>query len=503
MAIGLVPRLVIGFMVAWLTFYLLVLPSDEEMEIHEYHDPGRDRLVKLYGTHRSPSPFAWSKPAVNPHDYDQVLARMKYWKGTDDLIQQPNPFDKYLTFTVDCGGFNNIRMGFEHNVIMAWLTRRTLVLPPPAGWYLIDWGPFARDVPQNQSGVTDYSEFFNITALHAAVPVISTHEFIAREKDRLHVPQEFHIQTEFDFDTRNHYHDWQITQNWHHAWGLLSNILYYPDIATVEQKAPPPASHVSNREKIEYSQAVKDQIVMYFPSCYHEKDKPEGDHYRWLGQVAAIAAYDDAEQAVSMKRMLRNHVRYPDIVFEVAARVVPRLGMFQYSAVHIRRNDLQYKGVFISAQETLDHIRPLLNKSETLYLSTDETEDGFFAAIEKEFPVYRWDDFLKPGGKGGEVLAGLQIPRKLIGITEQAICMMGRTFFGTRASTFSGYITRLRGYVNAPDTNIYFHNTQYSGDPEKDKGLQPPVGGQEYMTEDNSMWLLKPEPAGPPFPPKQ
>ena len=42
-----------------------------------------------------------------------------------------------------------------------------------------------------------------------------------------------------------------------------------------------------------------------------------------------------------MKRMLRNHVRYPDIVFEVAARVVSRLGMFSYSSMHIRRNDLQ------------------------------------------------------------------------------------------------------------------------------------------------------------------
>ena len=53
-----------------------------------------------------------------------------------------------------------------------------------------------------QSGVTDYSEFFNITALKAAVPVISTAEFIEREKDRLNIPIEFQTADPFDFDKR-------------------------------------------------------------------------------------------------------------------------------------------------------------------------------------------------------------------------------------------------------------------------------------------------------------
>ena len=42
-------------------------------------------------------------------------------------------------------------------------------------------------------------------------------------------------------------------------------------------------------------------------------------------------------------------------------------------------------------------------------------------------------------------LTGLKVPRKLVGCIEQAICAMGRAFFGTKESTFSSYIVRLRG----------------------------------------------------------
>ena len=82
-------------------------------------------------------------------------------------------------------------------------------------------------------------------------------------------------------------------------------------------------------------------------------------------------------------------------VFEGAARIVgsTRLGAFTYSALHIRRNELQYKSSWLAAEGTLANTRALMDVGETIYIATDEVKPDFFKAIEKEFRVVRWSDF--------------------------------------------------------------------------------------------------------------
>ena len=139
----------------------------------------------------------------------------------------------------------------------------------------------------------------------------------------------------------------------------------------------------------------------------------------------------------------------------------------------------RYKTSFSSAQTTLDHIAPLLLPLETLYIATDESDPRFFAAIEKKHRVFRWKDF------AAETEG---INPKLVGLTEQAVCACGRVFVGTRDSTFSSYIVRLRGYVGAPDTGTYVHTDVYTGDMTANAQINAHLDGSRYKMEWSEMW---------------
>merc|ERR1740123_2203820 len=74
---------------------------------------------------------------------------------------------------------------------MAYLMNRTLVLPPPTGWYLLDWGPRNRMKSADESGLSDYPDYFDGDSLAMAVPFISTAEFLEREGQNFGVEEKF------------------------------------------------------------------------------------------------------------------------------------------------------------------------------------------------------------------------------------------------------------------------------------------------------------------------
>lgn len=277
-----------------------------------------------------------------------LQSKLYYWKldplANSGLMRQPSAAgDKYVLFLTDCGGFNNIRMAFEYFVIMAWVTRRTLVLPPPAGWYLIDFGPFARMAPDaSEARATDYREFFDMEHIAAAVPVISTEEFRRREGARLGLPR---AAMEADFEEHGGREAWkhwlksEADPAWRKSlpWSPLAKVLFFPSIAAVEAQFPEgvPKEFTHHREVVELTPELYSAPALSFPSC------KDNEAFRYLVQVNSIAAFADEALSRSYKRMLRDNVHYRALVFDVAARVIQFLGPFNYAAFHIRRNDLQ------------------------------------------------------------------------------------------------------------------------------------------------------------------
>ena len=317
----------------------------------------------------------------------------------------------------------------------------------------------------------------------------------SEENSKINIPSKFVMSNVDDKFSNNLINEWKSHLNniadkgkYDMAWGPLGYILYWPSISEVQStRGDPPTMFRSNRKNIEYTDREKSLKWIHFPSC--TKGDPGTSHdYRYLGQVATFIWFAQREQDKELKRVLRDHVHMSNEIFELASHVISSLGMFEYAAMHIRRNELQYKQSFISASETLTHVRPLLKPNETIYIATDETDPDFFKVIEKEFHVLKWNDFFVNKESKYYIGDKISIPRKWEGCVEMVICGAARIFFGTDTSTFTSYITRLRGYFNAPDRNTYHHNEQWTGDPRTDGKRHRNLWGQTYMDEFPDMW---------------
>jgi hypothetical protein len=529
---------------------------------------------------------------------------------------------KYVLFRRDCGGFNNIRMGFEVFASTAWLTGRTLVLPPPEGWYLIDNGPTKGAMKKREgsrSTVSDEGTFFDLDALRAAVPTITAKRFYEIEHERLQLDSKFKglLETPSQWskatpDKQGDY--WGKDNQWadyvdkHLAkkstppnqvqgngvalgWGSGSHPLLWPSKDVVEhalKDASYQGGQMRSSGRVEYTKEQMAATVLSFPSCTGGDSGNDPD-WRYLAQVGnwlrfarqemasdpkslQRGAMKSAATAADFHRFLRDHVRLRDEVFDTAARIVSAvpLGSFTYSALHIRRNDLQYKSSWLAAEGTLKNIRALMKPDETIYIATDETQPDFFSVIENEFTVFKWSDFYielkeevvqayidareasheagsdinavgemthddiddvhlsilkrkwlptrllsiaKNGGmialakelgrlegkyiaSGGTTskteFAGILIRRKHIGLAEEAVCMMARRFVGTPASTFTAYIRRIRGYVNAPDTLNWDHTKHYTKEDLKRAEENPhariKIGFGDIFHDDSTLW---------------
>jgi hypothetical protein len=107
---------------------------------------------------------------------------MVYWSDLPEDAAYTSPFydpqaeERYLTFEPDGGGWNNIRMAAETAVVFALTTGRTLVLPPPAEFYLLNQNGRA------QQDASSLGTYFDLRKIEELMDIISMPEFLSRLK---------------------------------------------------------------------------------------------------------------------------------------------------------------------------------------------------------------------------------------------------------------------------------------------------------------------------------
>lgn len=190
-----------------------------------------------------------------------------------------------------------------------------------------------------------------------------------------------------------------------------------------------------------YDEEMQDATLVHFPS---------GRQGRPFMQYYSFIFFEDPKHAIWSHRLVRDHLRYHDLIMCAAARVMIALRMKMadtgdesriYHSLHLRRKrgsfDDQYSDGVVSDEELLKALSDVKANS-TLFISTDEQRDNsIFTKLKQKYHIFFLDDFQ-------DLYQGLN--PNYLGMIEQIVASKANTFFGTYFSTFSSYIVRMRGY---------------------------------------------------------
>ena len=206
--------------------------------------------------------------------------------------------------------------------------------------------------------------------------------------------------------------------------------------------------NLAGREELcVYNQTMQSERVVHF-ACYHKLK------LRLLVHFYAFLFMEDWKEDLWMKRFMRDHMRYNDEIQCAAARVVQAMRKIarerdptgnpdgNFDSFHIRRGDFQFKTTRIEAEEIYKNSRDQLKPNTTIFIATDERNKKFFDPLRKNYDIWFLDDFKD----------SLQnVNSNYFGMIDQLVASRGETFFGCWFSTFTGFITRIRGYRSVKD----------------------------------------------------
>ena len=384
---------------------------------------------------------------------------MHYWLQTrhswSEEITAPPPHRprRFISFEPWAGGFNNVRMSLEQAVALSVALNRTLVWPPVRRIYLR-----GRSKLEDYFSLQELQRGFAALGLDGPIPFEQfAEEFGSERAHALVVAGTLRDSTDPEVRVFTKATAKDATKG--------SSLFGIGDVVVCVPRCPsngsagrlgtrPPSVDTSLANLMTFRKAHQRLIDA------DQLETPRVLHFRknLLGNFYTLVWSDDPAVGARIKRLVRDGVHYRAEIFERADRLVRWLGgAHNFSCMHIRRNDFQYKAMRnLPAGRILDNTQRIWRRGELVYVATDERVDprpgfdpltpatrrdlSFFAPITTVLRTA----FLAHAYKG---VLERDTPSYWLGCIEQLVCARARTFVGTYFSTFTSYIQRLRGYM--------------------------------------------------------
>lgn len=442
---------------------------------------------------------------------EQAATEMVYWR-TDIPVEKEfrSVYDgtgKYFVYEPDEAGFSNVRMGFETVVALAKATGRTLVLTPTMRFAQLEY--------QHPEGIRSYAytDYFDISG----IPTMTMEDYLKNialngqlrdQTGAVTFPP--YNRTNWDGRLGNCgnpgigeaelFFKWLSSSSLAIPW--LRDQCIIPFSSNAEKRVTP--MHKALKEIWKEDIKVHERLSMYYGNpipvnssmyerlremvfdrkqlCEYNQNLQEAKAIYMTGhehtgsrpliQFMAYLFFESWEQDLQMKRFLRDHLRFSDIIQCAAARIVEGIREIAanvangtndsggFDTMHVRREDFKgldtYKDGIIQPHQMVD--AKFFAPQRTVYIATDERDKSFFEILHQHHTILFLHDF-------DHLIEG--IDPNYYGMIEQLVCAKGDKFVGTYYSTFTGYINRVRGYhaqkSGTAEARKGFLNSEYMG----------------------------------------
>lgn len=334
---------------------------------------------------------------------------------------------KYITFGPYRAGLVNVLLSYEVAFALAYITGRTLVIPPRTYFANGITGEDYKN-PDNFLDIWSILDKENITSKINCVDFDDVPELKEKKSEMggiRHGYGERESNEKFSYTAyiQDHIDDLHLLE-WDPNTTLSSKQVVFTN---QEYSTGDFTNFVNGREVIDLSK-IDDKFIHFEANLF-------GNY--WYSVYPG-----DEHKRNEMKNVVNKCIKYRKKFYELFEEVKTTLG--KYNAVHIRRTDfLNVRKDDMSSVNTPSKLKDVLLKffdtNTTLYISTDESNKAFFNDVLQEYQdVYFFHDF-----EEYRYLSKLETA-----VMEQVICSQAQFFFGTFASTYTKRINVMRGLEN-------------------------------------------------------